>query len=75
MLVVRVVVAQNILKRMLVDNGSSVNILFPSTFDKMILNHELTPTITHLYRFTKDSIIPRRKITLAVEMVESSQTY
>ncbi|XP_022880580.1 uncharacterized protein LOC111397837 [Olea europaea var. sylvestris] len=60
---------------MLVDNGSSVNILFGSTFDKMILDHELTPTTTTpLYGFTGDSITPRRKITLAVEMGESPQT-
>ncbi|XP_022856262.1 uncharacterized protein LOC111377400 [Olea europaea var. sylvestris] len=59
---------------MLLDNGSSVNILFGSTFDKMILDHKLTPTTTPLYGFTGDSITPRGKITLAVEMGESPQT-
>ncbi|XP_022880635.1 uncharacterized protein LOC111397904 [Olea europaea var. sylvestris] len=73
-LVVRVVIARDGLKRMLVDNGSSVNILFGSTFDIMILDHELTPTTTPLYGFTGDSITQRGKITLAVEMREPSQT-
>lgn len=59
---------------MLVDNGSSVNILFGSAFDKMILDHQLTPTTTPLYGFTGDSITPREKITLVVEMGESPQT-
>ncbi|XP_022864597.1 uncharacterized protein LOC111384542 [Olea europaea var. sylvestris] len=72
-LVVRVVIARNGLKRMLVDNGSSVNILFQSAFDKMILDHQLTPTTTPLYGFTGDSITPREKITLALEMRESPQ--
>lgn len=59
---------------MLVDNGSSMNSLFGSTVDKMILVHELTPTTTFLYRFIGDSITSRGKITLAVEMGESPQT-
>lgn len=37
-LVVRVVVALQSLKRMLVDNDSSVNIKFGATFDKMEVN-------------------------------------
>ncbi|XP_022868811.1 uncharacterized protein LOC111388365 [Olea europaea var. sylvestris] len=40
----------------------------------MILDHELTPTTTPLYRFNGDSITPREKITLAIEMGESPQT-
>ncbi|XP_022883391.1 uncharacterized protein LOC111400197 [Olea europaea var. sylvestris] len=42
-LVVRAIVARNGLKRMLVDNGSLVNILFGSTFDKMQIEHGLVP--------------------------------
>ncbi|XP_022852948.1 uncharacterized protein LOC111374508 [Olea europaea var. sylvestris] len=53
-LVVRAVVARNGLKRMLIDNGSSVNILFGSTFDKM----QIQPMIDPLLGFTGDSIIP-----------------
>lgn len=73
-LIVRVVVAQNGLKRMLVDNDSFVNILFKDKFDKMILDHELTLIATSLYGFTTDSIILRGMITLTVEMGESPQT-
>lgn len=62
-LVVRAVVARNGLRRMLVDNGSSVNILFGTTFDKMILDRKLTLTNTHLYRFTRDIITPVGRIT------------
>lgn len=40
-LVVRDVIARNRLKRMLVDNDSSVNIIFGFTIDKMLVNHEL----------------------------------
>lgn len=57
---------------MLVDNDSPVNILFGATFDKMIVDHELTPITTFLYDLIDDSIIPRSKITLAVKMGESS---
>lgn len=44
-LVLRAVVARNGFKRMLVDNGSSVNILFNSTFDKMHIELGLVPMI------------------------------
>lgn len=42
-LVVRAIVAKNGLKRMLVDNESSVNNLFGATNDKMLIDYELTP--------------------------------
>lgn len=48
--------------------------LFGSTFDKMILHHELTPITTPLYGFTEESITPREKITLTMEMRKSPQT-
>lgn len=60
-------VARNGLKRMLVDNGSSVNILFGTTFDKMVLDHELTSITTLLYGFTGDGITPGRRVTLVVD--------
>ncbi|CAI9763836.1 unnamed protein product [Fraxinus pennsylvanica] len=72
-LVVRAVVACNGLKCMLVDNDSSINILFRTTFDKMAVDHELTPMSSPLYGFTGDIIIPRGKITLAVEIGASPQ--
>lgn len=69
-LVVRAVVARNGLKRMLVDNGSSVNIIFGATYDQMEVKQALTPVTSPIYGFTGDSLIPRGKIGLAVEMGE-----
>lgn len=66
-LTIRAVVAQNGLKRMLVGNGSLVNILFDSTYDKMqvdheltLMDHELTLMTSPLYGFMGDSIITRK---------------
>lgn len=67
-LVVRAIVARNGLSRMLVDNGSSVNILFGATYDKMQITHSLTLMTAPLYDFIGDNIVPRERITLAVEM-------
>lgn len=50
--------AKNVLNRMLVNNGSSINILFGTTYDKMLTSHKFTPMTTSLYGFTGD-IIPR----------------
>lgn len=42
------VVVYNRLKLMVVDNSSPINILFGTTFDKMIIDYKLTPIITPL---------------------------
>lgn len=42
-LVARAIVGLNGLKRMLIDNESSINILFSSIYNKMLVDHELTP--------------------------------
>ena len=48
-LVIRAVVANKIIHRVLVDNGSSVDIIFASAFDKMGIGKEkLEPVSTHL---------------------------
>ena len=48
-LVIRAVVANKTIHRVLVDNGSSANIIFASTFDKMGIRREkLEPVSTHL---------------------------
>ena len=48
-LVIRVVVANKTIHRVLVDNGSSANIIFASAFDKMGIGREkLEPVSTHL---------------------------
>ncbi|KAL2542840.1 Uncharacterized protein Adt_03818 [Abeliophyllum distichum] len=66
-LVVRTVVARNGLGRMLIDDGSAVNILFDSTFDQIDVDHELTAIFEPLFDFTGDNLIPRRRISLAVD--------
>lgn len=46
-LLVRTIVAKKGLNCMLVDNGSSVNILFRATYDKMLKGHKLTPWLSY----------------------------
>lgn len=76
----RVIVAWDDLKKILEGNGSLVNIIFGTTFNKMEVDIELTPMSSPLYGFTSDNIIPRRKITLSVEremapLVDNHSTY
>lgn len=72
-LVIRTVMARNMLEQILEDNGSSVNIIFRYAFDKMDVDHELTPVNTPLYGFIGDNIISRGRITLVVEIGKPSQ--
>ncbi|KAL2479824.1 Uncharacterized protein Adt_32790 [Abeliophyllum distichum] len=60
-LVVRAVVTKNILGRTLVDDRSTMNILFGSAFDQIDVDHELTTISDPLFNFTGDSLIPTRK--------------
>lgn len=60
---------RNGLNRMLINNGSSINILFGTTNDKMSTSQELTLVTTLLHSFTVNAV-PRRKIMLAVKMVQ-----
>ncbi|KAL2543282.1 Uncharacterized protein Adt_04260 [Abeliophyllum distichum] len=69
-LVVRAVVARNVLGRMLVDNGSSVNLIFSSTYEQMNIDVPLEPSIEPLYGFTGDCVTPKGIIRLAVTMGE-----
>ncbi|KAL2459905.1 Uncharacterized protein Adt_43325 [Abeliophyllum distichum] len=69
-LVVRAVVARNGLGRMLVDNGSSVNVIFLSTYEQMNINVPLEPSTEPLYGFTGDCVTLKRIVRLAVTMGE-----
>ncbi|KAL2533422.1 Ribonuclease H [Abeliophyllum distichum] len=69
-LLVRAVVARNGLGRMLVDNGSSVNVIFSSTYEQMNIDVPLEPSTEPLYGFTGDCVTPKGIIRLAVTMGE-----
>ncbi|KAL2526107.1 Uncharacterized protein Adt_11161 [Abeliophyllum distichum] len=73
-LVVRAVVSRNCLERMLEDDGSSVNIIYGTTYDKMGINSPFIPTTDLIYSLTRDSIICREIVILVTEMVEVPTT-
>ena len=70
-LVVRAVVANKTVHRVLVDNGSSANIIFASAFDKMGIGREkLDPVNTHLRGFSGENVLPLGSIQLVLTLGE-----
>ncbi|KAL2540117.1 Uncharacterized protein Adt_01095 [Abeliophyllum distichum] len=67
-LVVRTVVARSGLERMLVDNSSSVNFIFLSTYEQIYIDTILAPSTEPLYSFTGDCILMKGIVCLAVIM-------
>ena len=58
-LVIRAVVAKKTVLRVLIDNGSSADIIFASAFDKMGIKREkLEPVNTHLLGFSREKVLP-----------------
>ena len=58
-LVVRAIVANTTVHRVLIDNGSSADIIFASAFDKMGIGREkLEPVNTHLRGFSGEKVLP-----------------
>ena len=68
-LVIRVVVANKTVHRVLIDNGSSIDIIFASTFDKMGIGREkLEPVNTHLRGFFGERVLPLGSIQLVLAL-------
>ena len=68
-LVVRVVVANKTVHRVLIDNGSSTDIIFASAFDKMGIGREkLEPVSTHLWGFSGEKVLPLGSIQLVLTL-------
>ena len=68
-LVVRAVVANKTVHRVLVDNRSSVDIIFALTFDKMGIERERLELVnTHLRGFSGEKVLPLGSIQLVLTM-------
>ena len=70
-LVVRAVVSNKTVHQVLVDNGSSADIIFPSAFDKVGIGRErLEPINTHLRGFSEEKVLPLGSIQLVLTLGE-----
>ena len=68
-LVIRVVVANKTIHRVLVDNGSSVDIIFASAFDKLGIGREkLEPVNVYLRGFSGERVLPLGLIQLVLTL-------
>ena len=68
-LVIKVVVANKTIHRVLVDNGSSADIIFASAFDKMGIGREkLEPASIHLRGFSGEKVLPLGSLQLVLTL-------
>ena len=70
-LVIHAIVANTTVHRVLIDNGSSADIIFASAFDKMGIGREkLEPVSTHLRGFSGEKVLPLGLIQLVLTLGE-----
>ena len=68
-LVVRSIVANKTVHRVLIDNGSLADIILASAFDKMGIGREKRePVNTHLWGFSREKILPLGSIQLILTL-------
>ena len=68
-LVIKAIVANKMVHRVLVDNGSSTDIIFASAFDKMGIGREkLEPVNTYLHGFSGERVLPLGPIQLVLTL-------
>ena len=71
LVVIRAIVANTTVHRVLIDNGSSTDIIFASAFDKMGIGPEnLDPVSTHLRGFSGEKVLPLGSIQLVLTLGE-----
>ena len=78
-LVVRAIVANTTVHRVLIDNGNSDDIIFASAFDKMGIGRgNLEPVNTHLRGFSRENVLPlgsiQRVLTLGEPPCQATTT-
>ncbi|MCQ7582465.1 retropepsin-like domain-containing protein, partial [Salmonella enterica] len=74
-LVIEAVICNHTVHRILIDNGSSVDILYADCLDKMgISRRELAAVSQPLYGFTGDSVMPIGRIDLPVTLGDRPNT-
>ena len=68
-LVIRAVMANKTIHRVLVDNGSSADIIFASAFDRMGIGREKLESVsTHLRGFSGEKVLPLGSIQLVLTL-------
>ncbi|XP_042401305.1 uncharacterized protein LOC121991361 [Zingiber officinale] len=68
-LIIKVIIANSCVARVFVDTGSSVNVLFRSTFEEMQIDaSELQPVATSLYGFTSNEVRSMGQIKLVISL-------
>ena len=74
-LVITTIVSNSNVYQLLVDNGSTVDIIYLDAYiRKRLAESELSPTTSPLYRFTGDHMIPMDTAKLVVIMGEHQQS-